>query len=44
MSGDNHHLFGKQRSAETRALISLSLTGHVQSEDTRGRISDTFKG
>ncbi|RUS34420.1 hypothetical protein BC938DRAFT_480575 [Jimgerdemannia flammicorona] len=43
MSGENHPLFGKQRSAETRALISLSSTGRVLSEETRSQISESLK-
>ena len=43
MSGDNHPLFGQQPSAETRAKISESLTGHVHSEETKGQISESLK-
>lgn len=44
VAGENHGLYGTERSAETRQKISETLRGREFSEETRRRIGDSQRG
>lgn len=44
ITGENHGLYGKERSEETRRKISEALEGREFSEETRTRISEAHQG
>lgn len=44
VKGENHGLYGKERSEEVKERISVKLKGRSFSEETRQRISDALSG
>lgn len=44
VKGENHGLYGKERSEKVKQRISEKLNGRTFSEDTRQRISDALRG
>lgn len=43
-SGENHPLYGKKHSEETKEKISKTLTGRLESDETRKKKSESKKG